>query len=190
MDIDDIYSEEDEQRRLAEIVDERYTAMLGAVHELTAAAFPEVENFRLDDPATRKMLMESAERVVRIDQTTKEAVRELLQRGQELGLSNWEIAHGSKKIGFPGIEGLFKETWAGRADTIARTEIAHAQNVASLDRYLATGLVDRVKIVENEDTDEPCAARNGKVVPISERPGLQHPRCRMGLIPVVREGVA
>lgn len=190
MDVDDVYDEEDEQRRLAEILDERYEAVLKAVHELTASAFPELENFRLDDPATRRMLREAAEQVVRIDDTTKAALREVLARGQELGLSNWEIANGSKKTGFPGIEGLFKETWAGRADTIARTEIAHAQNVASLDRYQATGLVDRVKIVENEDADEPCAKRNGKVVPLSARPGLLHPNCRLGLVPVLREGIA
>ena len=44
-------------------------------------------------------------------------------------------------------------------------------------------MVDRVQIVEHEDTDEPCASRNGTVVPLASKPGLLHPNCQMGLDP-------
>ena len=48
-------------------------------------------------------------------------------------------------------------------------------------------MVDRVQIVEHEDTDEPCASRNGKVVPLASKPGLLHPNCRLSMVPVVNE---
>ena len=58
---------------------------------------------------------------------------------------------------------------------------------AALSRYAATGMVTRVQLVESEDTDEPCASRNGQVVPIASKPGLLHPRCRLSMVPVVDE---
>lgn len=189
LDIDALWDSEDERRRLQQIVDARYVAMLGALHALVAEVFDlDLERFRLDDAATRRILYEAGQRVVRIDETTRQALADLLQQGQELGLSDWEIANGSERAGFPGIDGLFKTTWAGRAATIARTEIAHAQTRAALDRYQASGVVDRVKIVDG-DQDAGCAARNGKIVPISQQPGLLHPNCSLSLIPVLREGL-
>jgi hypothetical protein len=91
---------------------------------------------------------------------------------------------------FRGIAGLFGTTWKGRAETVALTELAQARAVASLDRYAATGMVDAVELVEHTDTDEPCARRNGQVVPLSERPVPLHPRCQVGYIPRVRADAA
>lgn len=189
MRLSDLYDPEEEQGLLARILFPRYLRLLEAWHQLVQSAFPELtpEEFRLDDVATRRQLALAAEQVVRIDQSTREQLREVLQEGQKRGYSDLQIAHGVPADGFGGISGLYLETWRGRAETISRTEVATAQNAASLDRYAATGLVSRVQIVEHEDTDEPCAERNGRVVLLSSRPGLMHPNCRMGLIPVVDE---
>jgi hypothetical protein len=188
-DIEDVYDSQQEQEALAPVLEIRYTAMLNAVHELVRSTFPEMENFRLDDSATRRLLRFAADDVVRIDDTTKAAVREMLQRGQELGLSNWEIANGSPKDNFPGIEGLFKETWAGRANLISRNELAIAQIEASHNRYAATGLVDRVQLRDGSsgpNSDDACRNRNGTVVPLSTRPGQLHIACTLVTIPVLR----
>jgi hypothetical protein len=187
--VSDIYDDEEEQGLLARILFPRYLRMLEAVHELLQSVFPFLtpDEFRLDDPATRKQLALAAEQVVRIDQSTREQLREVLREGQKRGYSDFEVANGVPADGFGGIRGLYLETWRSRPETIARTEMATAQNAAALDRYGATGLISRVQIVEHEDTDEPCASRNGKVVPLSEKPGLLHPNCRMGLIPIVEE---
>jgi len=101
--------------------------------------------------------------------------------------SAYELAHGVPAEAFRGIKGLYEETWRGRSETIARTEIATASVAAGLDRYAATGLVDAVQIIEHEDTDAPCAARNGQVVPIASKPGLLHPNCQMSYVPIVNE---
>lgn len=183
-----LYDPDDEQERLAEILEQRYRAMLRVMHAIVAAAYPDIENFRLGDDAVNRILIEAASRVVRIDEFTRRAIAEQLRLGQALGLSPWEIANGRPDLEYRGIEGLFQETWARRGETVARTELQHAQITASLDRYQATGIIDRVKIVDGDD-DAPCAARNGKVVPLTTRPQLLHPNCTMGLVPVPREDV-
>lgn len=186
--IDQVWDSADEQRRLVELMAPYYVRILTAVHALTARSLPLPvrDTFRLDDPATRRVLQQAATRVVRIDETTRQAIATTLQNGQEQGLSTWEIAHGTTD--FRGIDQLFRETWASRADTVARTELQEAQRLSALDRYHATGLVDRVKIIDG-DYDDACAARNGKVVPIEQAPELLHPNCKMVLTPVLREGV-
>lgn len=188
--LSDIYDWRAEQAALAALLLPRYARMLAAVHALVASVFPELslsgeDTFRLDDPAVRKVLALAAEQVVLIDQATRDALRQVLQDGQRAGYSSSEVAHGVPADGYGGIDGLYLNTWAGRSETIARTELATASNASALDRYAATGLVTHVRIHENADTDEPCAARNGTVVPLGSKPGLLHPNCRMGLEPIV-----
>lgn len=187
--IDDIYDAEAEQRRLAAILEQRYVTMLNAVHLAMIRLFGlDAERYRLTDAAVNQVLVDAAQRVVRIDETTRQAIVEQLRVGQALGFSTYEIAHGKPEVGYRGIDGLYSETWKGRADMIARTELQHAQNEATLNRYAATGMVDQVEIVDG-DYDAACAARNGRVVSISERPQLLHPNCTMSLVPVLREGI-
>jgi hypothetical protein len=190
--LSDLYDPDEEQGLLARVLLPRYLRMLEAVQELLQTVFPFLtpDEFRLDDQATRKQLALGAEQVVRIDQSTRDQLRDVLREGQRRGYSDLEIADGVPEDGFGGIRGLYLETWRGRPETIARTELATAQHAASLDRYAATGLVSHVRIHEHEDTDEPCASRNGKVVPITEKPGLLHPNCRLGLEPIVTEEAA
>jgi SPP1 gp7 family putative phage head morphogenesis protein len=187
--LSDIYDEEEEQGLLARILFPRYLRMLEAIHELLQSVFPflSAEEFRLDDPATRKQLALAAEQVVRIDQSTRDQLREVLREGQQRGYSDYEVANGVPADGFGGIKGLYMETWRSRPETIARTETATASLAAAKDRYKATGLVSRVQIVENEDTDEACASMNGKVFPVDQAPGLEHPNCRRGYIPLLDE---
>lgn len=189
MRLEDVYDPEDEQGLLARILFPRYVRMLEAVHQLLASVFPWLtpEDFRLDDPATRKQLALAAEQVVAIDASTRRQLRDVLREGQQRGYSAFQVAEGVPAEGYGGLRGLYLDTWKGRAETIARTELATAANAAALDRYAATGLVTHVRIHENEDTDEPCAERNGQIVPLSAQPALKHPNCRMGLEPILDE---
>jgi len=190
-DIDDVYNSDQEQARLYAILEQRYLQMLTAVQAALIRLFPGIsdEHFRVRDQDVNALLQTAAQRVVRIDETTRQNIAEQLRVGQALGLSTYEIAHGNASLGYHGIEGLYTEIWKGRADTIARTELQHAQNEASLNRYAATGLVDHVRIIDGDEWDLPCAQRNGRVVPISEHPQLNHPNCTMVLVPVLREGI-
>jgi len=189
MRLEDVYDEAAEKAALERIVGAMYDWMLQAVQQLVHSVFPFLspEDFRLDDPATRKQLALAAAQVAGIDATTRDALRDVLREGQRRGYSNHEIAAGVPADGFGGIRGLYLDTWKGRAETIARTEVATAQLAAAKDRYAATGVVSRVQIVEHEDTDEPCASMNGKVFPVAEAPGLEHPNCRRGYVPIVED---
>lgn len=187
--LEEIYNQEEEQGRLASVLFPRYERMLAVVHRLVESAFPELDaaSFRLDDAATTRLLAVAAEQVVRIDETTRDALRAVLQEGQRRGYSDTQIADGVPAEGYGGVEGLYLNTWRSRAQTITRTELSTAQLAASLDRYQATGLVARVELVEHTDTDDACARRNGRVVPLASRPRLNHPNCRLSVIPVVED---
>ncbi len=189
-DVEDVYSPEEEQSALAAVLFPRYERMLVVMHQMVVSAFPELspDEFRLDDAATRKLLAKAGERVMLIDGATRRALQEVLRLGQARGYSDRQIADGVPSEGYGGVEGLYLNTWKSRATTIARTELSTAMVEASLDRYQATGLVTKVELVEHTGTDEPCAERNGKVVPIASHPQLEHPNCRLSVIPVV-EGV-
>lgn len=188
VDIGEVYDEQAEQEALAVILEPRYSTMLKAVHELVKSSFPEMEAFRLDDAATRRLLTHAAQQVVRIDSTTRSAIQEMLRLGQERGYSNWELANGVAKDGYPGIDGLFKETWRNRALTVARNELLEAQHESAMDRYRATGLVDRVTLRDGTGSapDQPCLDRNGRTVPLSSHPQRLHINCSVGMIPVLR----
>src|SRR6266542_6804435 len=144
-----------EAYRLSLAIDPVYRQTLQAVHALVADALGlDPRAFRLDDAATRRVLETAAEQVVRITAATRDAVRAVLAEGQARGYSTQQIVNGVPRDGYGGLEGLFSETWAGRAEMIARTELAEAQRVSAIDRYRASGLVDRVLIRDGED-DEP-----------------------------------
>lgn len=187
--VDDVYHSDEERARLFAILEQRYLQMLTAVQAAMIRLFGIDEHFRVRDQDVNALLREAASRVVRIDETTRQNIAEQLRVGQALGLSNYEIANGRADIGYHGIEGLYQETWRGRAEMIARTELQHAQNESALNRYAASGLVDMVKIIDGDEWDEGCAKRNGTIVPVSDHPELLHPNCTMVLVPMVREGV-
>jgi hypothetical protein len=192
VDLAELYDADEELRALLAVLAPRYAALLRAVHGLVMDALPGValERLPLPESAIRQATQRAFEQAVRIDATTREALQAQLRVGLERGYSAWEIGHGVPDEGFGGLLHLFRETWASRPETVARTELATALNHASLDRYDASGVVSRVRLVENEDTDAPCAARNGRIVPLESRPGLLHPNCRLGVVPIVNEGAA
>lgn len=190
LEIDDVFDAADEQERLTVILSDVYTRMLRAVHEAVGAALAdEIESFRLDDAATRRILREAASRVVRIDETTRNAIQERLAEGQRLGLSPWQIANGDAASGFRGIEQLFSETWANRGLTVARNELQQSQLVSTVDRLRATGIIRTVIAHDGglSDSDDFCNSRNGQVFSIDNPPTLAHVNCTLSLRGVVSQ---
>lgn len=175
----------EEQRRLQDILAPHYLAMWEAVAEVLRTVGIGTTLPRLDDVATRLLLAEAGRNIVRIDETTRQAVMDRIAEGQSLGLSDWEIAHGSPKNDYAGIDGLFKTTWAGRAQTVARTELTEAQLASARERYLAAG-VGRMQIVDGT-SDTACASRNGTVVSSAQRVRTLHPNCSVSVIPLLED---
>lgn len=76
-----------------------------------------------------------------------------------------------------------------RANTLVRTEMAHIQNEAALNRYKDYG-IGRVEILADQDgrTCEQCEELDGKKFAIGTEPTLPlHPNCRCCLLPVVED---
>lgn len=172
---------DDEELRLGYILDALYRRVLAETHALVTAAFDlDPATFRLPDEAATELLAEAATRDLLISETTREQIAAKLQEGHAAGLTTHELAES--------IDAMFAKHINGRAETVARTEVAHAQIRSAVNRYKATGLVDRVRITDGEN-DEPCKSRNGTTVPLDEAPDLAHPRCTLLIVPVLREGV-
>jgi hypothetical protein len=184
----------EEMRRLMAILERTYSGMLAAINALVMAHFDideDAEGFRVDDATTRRILHAAARRVVRITETTRQAIAETLQEGQARGYNTWQLAHGVPADGYAGIDGLFRETWAGRAEMVARTELQEAQRLSAIERYVASGLVGSLQIIDGCQWDDPCCQRNGTTIPLEAAPEvtLNHPRCTLVLVPVLREGI-
>jgi len=185
-----VYDADAERERLVELFARRYVGMLRAVHQLLGAALNlNPDGWRLDDSAVRRVILEAQARAVKVDQTTQTAISAMLAEGQMRGLSTWEMANGTSDGTYPGIEGLFKRTWASRGQTVARTELAQAQRTVAVDRYLASGIIHEVEARDGgtADQDDLCEARNGRRYPMNNPPELAHPNCTLVLIPIVDE---
>lgn len=181
---DDLVPDEEEVR-LAFIMEAVYRRVLLELHFLVQDNLPvNPVDFRLRDEDTEALLQEAARRVVMITDTTRQAIARKLADGVRDGLTTQEIADS--------IAHLFDITWKNRPFTIASTEIAEAQRLAAINRYQASGVVDRVRISDatrGKDHTDTCLARAGTTVPLDEAPPLDHPNCSLVLIPILREGV-
>lgn len=160
-----------------------------AIWEAVAEALGATVEYDEAGPVAQRLLGNSAKRVVQINEVTRKAIRETMALAEQRGYSLFQIANGVDADGFRGIRAVVKETYKGRADAIARTELGFATNDAALDRYLESGLTE-VDIIDG-DNDDVCAGRNGSRVEIvGERPDLAHPNCTLVVVPVIPEAAA
>ena len=86
------------------------------------------------------------------------------------------------------MRGIVRETYKNRAKTIARTEIANAQNTGTIARYQVAG-VTRVRVYDG-DYDELCDSLNGTIQTMDwaiANP-TAHPNCTRSFAPIV-EGI-
>lgn len=75
-----------------------------------------------------------------------------------------------------------------RADTLARTELAHIQTQAAQQRYKDYGIQEVEILVDpDERTCDVCGKLHGKKYPVGAKlPIPAHPRCRCCAIPIVQ----
>lgn len=181
--IQHLYDADNERKRLAETLVLMYLAMLTAAQRMVKQVLRlNVPDLTIDASAVRRAVLQAGARAVMIDATTQKLIAQTIAQGQMLGLSNWEIANGTADGSFGGIEGLFSQTWKGRAEMIVRTELQQAMLDATVDRLQASGVVKWVRATDG-DFDKSCAARNGRIYPINNPPQLLHPHCRLTVAP-------
>lgn len=133
-------------------------------------------------------LAEGSTRIVRINETTREAIRGLLVDAEQAGYSTYQIAHGVADDAFRGVQSLVEEFYRNRAEAIARTEMGMASQRAAIEQWREVG-VKWQDIIDGDDWDDECAARNGTRVSIDEPVDLLHPNCTVVSLPVIDENV-
>ena len=113
----------------------------------------------------------------KINDVSRYALRSSIQQGTESGYSLDQIVRGVPKDNYRGLRSVVLETYKNRAKTIARTEVATAQNTSTAARYKASGVAQ--VIVQDGDDDDLCAPYNNTRQTIDwalDNP-IAHPNC-------------
>jgi SPP1 gp7 family putative phage head morphogenesis protein len=135
-------------------------------------------------------------RITSINNTTQNSVRRTLESGLVAGQSTDEIA--------TALEGVFDRAAAGRALTIARTEVNRASNFGTKEGYVQAGIQQKEwQATEDSVTRDSHAGMDGQVVDMDddfESPdggGADYPgdfgdasedaNCRCGVLPVISD---
>lgn len=119
----------------------------------TALAVKTRQPVGLDDPTVLKLFTEAAERVVQINDVTKDFIRQQLAIARDLGLDRFTIANGNDE--FTGLNDIVTQLYRNRGVTIARTETAWASNLTAADRYEQRGIT-QVEVLDGTGTvDDP-----------------------------------
>jgi hypothetical protein len=167
----------------------------------TASALIGAQRLQASDPQVIELLRLGGQRIVRINEITREAVQETIAQGLQRGLSDFEIARGVTELRdaegnivrepFRGLRDVIEETYLHRADTVARTEMAVASNEASVERY-ASAEITEVDIIDGPGCgwtahDDPDVADGSRrtIGALRAQP-ISHPNCRRVPVPVIR----
>lgn len=179
----------EEERLLVALVDGYLLEVVVRVGEM-AGEMVGVGPYPEGDPRVQAILAEAGTRIRAISETTRQAVRELLMEANRRGYNTYQTAYGVPREGFPGISGVVAETYRGRAETIARTEVAWASQRAAHGRYQEAGVTE-VDVWDGPDCgltrhDDPEKV-NGKRYPLAviEQYPIAHPNCRRVSMPVL-----
>jgi hypothetical protein len=142
-----------------------------------------------------------AQRVVQVNDTTKNIVRDLVEQSITLGMGPATLGRvlrgvvppleGDTNAWLPVLQGADR-TFASelRGETIARTEMRVAQTGGNLASYRDLG-VESVRMIDG-DEDEVCAARDGREVSIDEaweEMMQEHPNGTLDFVPVVAQAL-
>lgn len=140
--------------------------------ELIADALP----FDILDPSMVKALRVAGDRITNINDETRRLVQNILLRGREEGLAPRAIADLIRE------SGAFMQS---RAEMIARTELAIADNTGAVGRYEKAGLT-HVEVIDG-DFDDACAAAHGQIWTLDQANAepTEHPNCVRSFAPVI-----
>jgi hypothetical protein len=109
-----------------------------------------------------------------VSETTRERTNELLQQAMDEGWSPQKFSEALEE------SGLYGEA---RADMIARTEVAIAQNYGQVETYSAAGVTEVYVFDGDEDTE--CSEANGQTWSVEDaldKP-TAHPNCTRSFSP-------
>ncbi|CAK0773935.1 Phage portal protein [Gammaproteobacteria bacterium] len=181
---DDLLTAKDEAE-LEKVIKRWFVAIAEASWETINLSLGITAAFDMTDPAVTYALSKAGGDVKDITATTRAALQDALKYGNEQGWSIQQLVKGDETQ--PGIQSIVEETYKGRSETIARTELGDAQNDVTSQRYKANG-VSLVSILDNGDSDDDdeCKIADGQVWTIDyfESNRLEHPNCTRCSYPI------
>jgi hypothetical protein len=128
-----------------------------------------------EDEVTAYVAKRTGERVTKINDTTRDAIRSMLAEAFDKGLSPAQAADLIERL--PAFDEY-------RAELVARTETMFAYNDAALTSYSQFGVQE--VLAYDGDGDEECAARNGRTFLLEDSYGItDHPNGTLDWAPVV-----
>jgi HK97 family phage portal protein len=181
-----VWDDDDENARLTDaflkVADGISAKMLAKLTPILDVAL----SWSLRNPRINRVRGILAEKVVRVNETTKAAIAETIEEGLRRGYSIPQIANGYEKEKFPGVVGVFDRASLARAEVIARTETANVQNAAAVWGY-GEADVDRVEVIDGVDYDDACREANGSIWTLGRalREPTEHPQCTRTFVPIV-----
>lgn len=150
------------------------------------------------DPGFRSLLDRVSQRIVGVDATTKAEVSKHLEAGRARGLTTRQIVNGvpatAEAPAFPSLADSFGFS-EGRAGTIARTEVATAENWTATQTWRESGIVVEADILDGDGCgwtshDDPDTA-HGSTRTLSDVDAhpVAHPNCVRVPVPKVEVAV-
>jgi hypothetical protein len=142
-----------------------------------------------DDPRISTLINEASARVPGMHRTTLGAIRVTLSVGTDRQYTVRQIANGIAKDEYRGLHATVNEVYSGRAERIARTELAYASAIASLERYQDGG-VSEVECFDGEGcgwerhNDPDKADRTRRTLWAAQAFPLSHPHCVRKFAPI------
>jgi hypothetical protein len=153
---------------LKAVMEPWYNRTLTAVHDVVQDALG--TRYELTSGNERTYLKTAGLYIKSINEHTRAEVAAAVSQSVALDETTDELLERIRTLG------VFSLT---RAQTIARTELAAASNLAQIESYRGSGVVVGVRVTDG-DQDTVCRAVNGLRVKISEArsiPALGHPNC-------------
>lgn len=174
----------DDRKKLEMLIKRFYIEIIQLSWETWNYTLGVTTAFDLTDPIVTEVLQSAARSVREITSTTLDEIRGALIYANENGWSVDQLVRGDENQ--PGLRDIVDETYQGRAENIARTELGEAQNQATVSRYEAAG-VSLVEILDNgsTDDDEACQVANGQIWTLAyfSENVLEHPNCTRAAAP-------
>ena len=140
----------------------------------------------IPDPVRQRILASGGTRrgLVDIAGQTRESIFQALRAGSEAGEGIPQLA---RRIRADVPAGPYKNAGAKyRAQLIARTEVAEAQNLSAYETYRASDVYVGV-VISDGDEDDLCAAVNGRRMTFAEYEQIgftAHPNCTRAAAPI------
>ncbi len=180
IEIDAIFDMDEENTAIKEILSTLHYVAIGQGAQNMESFLGVTVDFSPEAERTQRIMGTLAEKVTRINETTKGELKEVIATAYERGYSVGQLVDGMAEEEFGGIRHVFDQISDYRAEMIARTELGSAYDMQNIE-YMKEAGIETFDVVGCEDEETDC---NRTDVPLDEVDSLEwHPNHGGSLVP-------